>query len=332
MKALLSLVLLFMTIFTSTAQVVITNKNFSIGSTGRIGVGFSPNGEGNTGKSLNLSGQGSIGGRMEQTDYMDLLPALHFTPVFSGKDSTSIFFQARIGVYSANGQFLGNISSRSTDGLTFILPETFIEAKNIMGSPWSAWAGARYRRYDDIHINDYFYFDDHSSQGFGVSYKKTEFTMLFPASTDSSATNSYIYTISMNGTRTKAFRQRLVFIGEHSIVLNNGGIIKLLAEFHHLSATSKNAIPTYSADYGWVAGIKYSTPLKTFKKGSFNQLSVRYGKGIANGGDNGNTQTWQTYGAPDAQTGKYTNAYSFTAVEHVLLNLTNRFSINGYSI
>ncbi len=43
------LLLLLTSIFTlaSYAQVVITNPNFSLGTTGRIGVGLSPNGEGN---------------------------------------------------------------------------------------------------------------------------------------------------------------------------------------------------------------------------------------------------------------------------------------------
>ena len=60
---------------------------FFNGTTGRIGVGASPTGEGNMWKPLNLSGQGSLAGRMEQTDYFDLLPALHFTPKLIGKDS-----------------------------------------------------------------------------------------------------------------------------------------------------------------------------------------------------------------------------------------------------
>ncbi|MFV8326987.1 hypothetical protein [Flavobacterium sp. ZS1P14] len=74
------------------SPVVITNSNFSLGTTGRIGVGLSPNGEGNMWKPLNLSGQGSLGGRMEQNDYVDILPALHFTPKIIGKDSTNVTF------------------------------------------------------------------------------------------------------------------------------------------------------------------------------------------------------------------------------------------------
>ena len=166
------LLLLLTSIFTlaSYAQVVITNPNFSLGTTGRIGVGLSPNGEGNMWKPLNLSGQDSLGGRMEQTDYIDILPAIHFTPKIIDKDSTNVTFQIRLGMYSANGQFVGNVSSRSNGGLTFILPEAFVEARNIMSSKWSAWAGARFRRYDDIHISDYFYFDVNFNIHFYVHY------------------------------------------------------------------------------------------------------------------------------------------------------------------
>jgi maltoporin len=313
------------------AQVVITNSNFSLGTTGRIGVGLSPNGEGNNWKPLNLSGQGSLGGRMEQVDYVDILPAIHFTPKIIGKDSTNVTFQMRLGMYSANGQFVGNVSSRSNNGLTFILPEAYVEATNILGSKWSAWAGSRFRRYDDIHISDYFYFDDHSSQGFGVKYKNTELTMLMPASSDSTGVYPYNYQVTVAGATNPAIRQRMVWIGEQSFHFKNNQTIKLLGEFHYVSKSSQEASKNYPSDNGWVAGIKYNSPFKTVKPGSFNQISARYGSGIANGGDNGNTFTWATYGAPDSE-GKYTNAYSFTMVEHFLLNISNKFSINGYGV
>ena len=327
MKTKLLLLLISIISMAGYAQVVITNPNFSLGTTGRIGVGLSPNGEGNMWKPLNLSGQGSLGGRMEQTDYVDILPAIHFTPKIIDKDSTNVTFQMRLGMYSANGQFVGNVSSRSNGGLTFILPEAFVEARNIMGSKWSAWAGARFRRYDDIHISDYFYFDDHSAQGFGVSHKNTELTMLMPASADSTNVYPYNYEITVAGATNPAIRQRMVWIGEHSIPFKNTSVLKLLGEFHYVSANSKDASKVYPADKGWVVGAKYNSPFKTKLPGSFNQLSARYGAGIANGGDNGNTFTC----APD-EDGKYNNAYSFTMVEHFLLNLSQKFSINGYGV
>ena len=329
-KTITLLLLLFSTMF-SMAQVVITNSNFSMGTTGRIGVGLSPNGEGNQWRPLNLSGQGSLGGRMEQIDYIDILPAFHFSPKILDKDSTNITFQMRLGMYSNNGQFIGNASSRTDNGLTFILPEAYVEATNIMGSRWSAWAGSRFRRYDDIHISDYFYFDDHSSQGFGVSHKNTELTMLMPASSNTGSIFPYNYEVTVAGATNSAIRQRMVWIGEHSFKLKNNNTIKLLGEFHHVSANSDEASIKYPADNGWVAGIKYNSPFKTAMPGSFNQISARYGSGIANGGDNGNSFTWATYGAPDAQ-GRYNSAYSFTMVEHFLLNVSKKFSINGYGV
>ncbi|WP_367769905.1 carbohydrate porin [Flavobacterium sp. WC2421] len=331
MKKTVATFLLSFSAMLSYSQVVITNSNFSMGTTGRIGVGLSPNGEGNQWRPLNLSGQGSLGGRMEQTDYIDILPAFHFTPKLVGKESTNVTFQMRLGMYSNNGQFIGNTSTQTKNGLTFILPEAYVEATNIMGSKWSAWAGSRFRRYDDIHISDYFYFDDHSSQGFGVSHKTTELTMLMPASSNTGSIYPYNYEVTVAGATNAAIRQRMVWIGEHSFKFKNDNTIKLLGEFHYASASSNEASIKYASDNGFVAGIKYNSPFKTAMPGSFNQISARYGTGIANGGDNGNTFTWATYGAPDAA-GKYNGAYSFTMVEHFLLNISKKFSINGYGV
>ncbi|EHQ26724.1 hypothetical protein Mucpa_2609 [Mucilaginibacter paludis DSM 18603] len=316
------------------AQIVITNQSFSMGTTGRIGSGISPSIPGHTGRQLNLTGQGSLGSRLEQGDYIDLLPSFHFTPVNANKDSTRIDFQARLAFYSTNGTFLGNVNSSSIGGMVSSLPEAFVEASNIVGSHWSVWAGARYMRYDDIHICDYFYFDDHSSQGFGVKYKNTSFSMFFPAAIDTSSSGilPYSYENIISGKKSLTYRQREIFVLEHNIRKWPGNDIKLLGEFHLVAGSAARATPYYPEDKGWVAGIKWSHDIKTEQKGSFNQFAIRYGTGVANGGDNGNTQTWRTYGAPDPITGLYTGAYSFTAVEHFLLNCSNKFSLNGYAV
>ncbi|WP_228372440.1 carbohydrate porin [Chryseobacterium daeguense] len=108
--------------------------------------------------------------------------------------------------------------------------------------------------------------------------------------------------------------------------------MKLLAEFHTVDKSGKHSVENYPSDNGWVLGAKLNSNLKTKLPGSFNQISVRYGAGIANGGESGNSQTWRTYGAPDETTGTYKGAYSLTAVEHILLNLSNRWSLNGYAV
>ncbi|KPE52787.1 carbohydrate porin [Chryseobacterium indologenes] len=318
------------------AQITITNKKFSLGTTGRIGAGYSPNADGKTGRQLNLNNQGSLGGRMDQGDYVDFLPAFHFSPVVNGDSTTStkIDMQARLSFYSG-GTFLGNVDSKSNQGMIIALPEAFVEARNIMGSDWDVWAGSRWLRYDDIHIADYFYFDDHSATGWGIKHKNTRFSMFFPAAIDTAASNStpYSYTNVISGSKNLIYRQREVFVLEQALPFKNSGhSLKLLAEFHHVEKSGENSIEQYPSDRGWVFGAKLNTRLPTEIPGSFNQISVRYGTGIANGGDNGNTQTWRTYGAPDELTKTYKSAYSLTVVEHFLWNISNRWALNPYAV
>jgi maltoporin len=249
----------------------ITNKAFSFGSYGRVGVGYSPTITGNTSRQLNLLGMGSIGGRLEEQDYVELIAALHFKPVSKQEDTTEINVQTRMALFSAGSQFIGNITTASFRGLTISLPELYVEANHIRGSKWSTWIGAKFFRDNDIHIADHFYFDDHSSQGFGLKYDKTSFAVLFPAAVDTNASYPpYFYTNIVNGTASLALRQRTVLVLEHLIALGaNKSTLKLLGEFHQLSdATAEEASQAgynYPSDKGWVLGVKHSIDLKTKK-------------------------------------------------------------------
>ena len=62
----------------NSAAQIISNKMFSLGTYGRVGAGFSPAIKGNIGRSLNLNGMGSVGGRMEEADYAELVAAFHY--------------------------------------------------------------------------------------------------------------------------------------------------------------------------------------------------------------------------------------------------------------
>ncbi|NAW52236.1 carbohydrate porin [Elizabethkingia argentiflava] len=311
---------------------MITNKKVSLGSTGRMGAAYSPNSDGNTGKQLNLNNQGSLGGRLDQNDYVEFLPAIQFTPVI-GKDTTQVYMQARLS-FASGGTFLGNVDTKSTNGMVVALPEAFIEARNIMGSNWDVWAGSRFLRSDDVHVADLFYFDDHSSTGWGARYKNTQFSMFFPAAIDTAASNStpYSYTNIISGMKSLVYRQREVFILEQLIPFKNQHTLKLLAEFHNVDKSGRHAVEKYPSDWGWVLGAKLSTKLKTNLPGSFNQFAVRYGARIANGGESGNSQTWRTFGAPHQEDYTYKGAYSFSLVEHLLWNVSKRWSLNPYAI
>ena len=314
-------------------QAVTNNKHFSIGSYGRVGIARGDKIQ--YPRSLNLNGMGSIGGRMEEADYFELATALRFAPVTGSVDTTNITVQARLALYTTQGQIIGNVTSNSYGGITAALPELFAEAKNIMGSQWSVWIGARFFRGDDIHIADHFYFDDHSSQGFGIQYKNTQLSLMFPGAVDTaSSLPPYFYLNIVNGTPVLGLRNRSVYILEHSFPFTNG-YLKLIGEYHRLAdgtladtTTSSN----YPADYGFVIGAKYKKNLNTKLPGSFYDASIRYGSGIANGGDGGASKTFLTYGGPNLITQDFRNAWSVAATGSVLWNVSNGYSVNAYGV
>jgi maltoporin len=314
---------------------VISNKNFSFGTYGRVGIGYGLGTAAAFPQSLNLNGMGSIGGRFEENDYFELASAFHFTPKTSESKTTKIHLQARFAFYTTQGQLIGNVSNKSIGGITTALPELFAEAKNINGSDWSLWFGARLFRGDDIHIIDHFYFDDHSGQGVGIQHKNTKLSVIFTGSIDTTSSlppNFYLNIV--NGTPTLGLRNKYVSILEHEIQLKKG-YLKLMGEFQRLPsglAEDANTQYNYPADWGAVLGVKYHTNIATRLPGSFNAISARYGTGIANGGDGGSSRTYVTYGAPNIETNNFRNANSFAFTETFLMNFNENYSLNGYAI
>lgn len=321
------------TSLTQAQQPATTNKHFSIGSYGRAGIARGDNFQ--YPRSLNLNGMGSIGGRMEEVDYFELATALHFDPSTATSDTTSITIQSRLAIYTTQGQIIGNVNSKSYGGITAALPELFAEARNIMGSPWSVWVGARFFRGEDIHIADHFYFDDHSAQGFGLQHKNTQLSIMFPSAVDTaSSLPPYFYLNIVNGTPVLGLRNRSVYILEHTIPLANS-YLKLLTEFQQLASGTLSDTTTstnYPADVGYVLGAKFKKNLNTKLPGSFYDFSIRYGAGIANGGDGGGSKTFLTYGGPNLETQNFRKAWSIALTESVLWNISSNYSFNAYSI
>ncbi len=338
------LVILFsLVVFESNAQIQyqnVSNKQLSLGSYGRVGVDWSfDDGASSIGRRLNLNNMGSIGGRMEEQDYFELAPALHFTPT---KDEvTKIDVQFRFAVYSESLTSIGNSTTSSLGGLTIAVPELFAQARNIGGSGVNVWIGSRFYRGADVHIADHFYFNDHSGQGFGIEYKDTRFATLFVEATDTTSTvPPYFYLNFKTGTPSTALRQRTVFILEHDFVLNKrkNSKITALGEFHSMpdggEPTGDDDLDQYNypSDRGFVIGLRHHSDIHKMKEGSFNDFSVRLGTGIANGGDGGLSRTWLTYGAPNAETRDFKGAYSLALVNHALFNYSKKHSLNWYTI
>ncbi|CDF79118.1 maltoporin [Formosa agariphila KMM 3901] len=316
------------------------NKNFALGSYGRVGVDWSfENGE-SIGRRLNLNNMGSIGGRLEEQDYVELVPNFMFRP--KAGDSTEIHVQVRLSIYSRSLTYIGNTSTSGTGGLTFQLPELYAEARNIRGKDLNIWIGSRVYRGPDVHIADHFYYNDHSGQGVGVEYKKSRLAAIFVSSVDTTSTlPPYFYLNIETGTPSAALRQRTVLVGEHDFKVNENSTISALAELHYIgdgnngNETTENEdiedAVNFPSDRGFVIGGRYHNEFSRMKAGSFNDFTLRYGTGIANGGDGGMSKTWLTYGAPNESL-TFKGAYSLALVNHTVLNVSDNYAFNGYVI
>jgi maltoporin len=311
----------------------ISNKSFSLGSYGRAGVDWTTQRSGSIGRRLNLNNMGSIGGRMEEQDYIELVPAFHFKPA-GENDPTKIHVQMRLAGFSKD---LSRIAYTSTaSNLSLVMPELFVEARNIGGSGWNVWAGARLYRGGDIHIADHYYFNDHSGQGFGVEHNNLRMGAIFIASTDTSTTYPpYFYINIATGTPSAELRQRVKAFFEYDFQLNKTNTLTALAEIHYMStAHETDELPDvidYPGDYGYVLGARFKSEIN-IQEGVTNQLAVRLGKGIANGGDGGLSNTHLTFGAPNIEDKNFRKAYSVSLVNDVFINHNERSNTSAYVI
>jgi len=348
MKGIFTLSVLLLIIFPSItnsqiAYQAIDNKNFTLGSYGRIGVDWSFVNGGSIGRRLNLNNMGSIGGRMEEQDYLEIAPVLQFKP-FKDDDATKISMQLRFSMYNRSLSTFGNSSTSSLGGLTIAIPEMFVEAQNINGSGVNVWVGSRLYRGPDVHIADHFYFNDHSGQGFGVEFKQSRLSAIFVSSTDTTSTlPPYFYLNIATGTPSLALRQRLVINLEHDFQLSENQTLTFLGEFHRMGnntdtttiATPQNEddiILNYPTDFGYVLGLRLTTNIGEENSGQYNKLAVRYGARLANGGDGGMSKTFYTYGAPDRENLNFKGAYSLSLVDEVFLNISESSFLNAYVI
>ncbi len=309
---------------------------FFIGSYGRIGVDWNYENKGSVGRRLNLNNMGSIGGRMEEQDYLELATGINFTPKVKS-DSMNVRVQTRFSFYSRSLNLFGNSSSTDLGGLTFAIPELYIEARGVGKKDlFNVWVGSRLYRGPDVHIADCFYFNDHSGQGAGVEYKNTRLAAIMVFNLDTTATvPPYFYLNIKTGTPSLGLRQRSVLILEQDQKLSPNQKLTYLLEYHRMGDASEEdtvTILNYPSDHGFVFGLRHHIDLPRFIEGSFNDLAIRYGNGIANGGDGGVTRTYLTFGAPNLDTHDFRDAYSWALVNQFVMNLSNKFSLHGYLI
>jgi maltoporin len=292
---------------------------------GRVGVAWAPSaGDFIQGRSLNLTGN-SLGGRLEEGDYLEPSLKLHLLkPPAENKDAPYAYAVLTPAMWANNGLFIALTSNRFAQTLTLELGEAYVTAGNVLIPGLKFWGGARFFRGTNVYLADYWYFNNLSAQGVGAQYGGLDVAVLLQTSINGS---QYNFDSDGDG-KLDVRRQRTVLVGQYKHEFSNGHSAHLLAELHALPERRMSGTQSpLPSDLGWVAGLKSKLNLGN---GSFNELSVRYGSRIANGGQAG-SPTWVTFGAP-ALNGKYRNAYSLEAVEHILYNVNPLLSLNAYGI
>lgn len=298
---------------------------------GRMGVGWMLSGQLATGKSMNLGDKRMIGGRLEEGDYLEPVIKTH---VIKGDSPDDIKADVVLtfGMFAGNGSFLSLISSNQFPTLNIELFQAYAEAQNVFTPGLTMWIGQRQYRGSDIHIADYFYFNDLSGQGAGIKYKGLDTAVLLQTGADVTAPVPQ-YQADLNGDGTSDVqRQRTIFVAQYTHPLPfNESSVQGLGELHllpELRMGEQPPVPNRPSDYGWVLGAKLHLDLK---KGNFNDFSVRYGSRIANGAWGG-SNTFNTFGSPTADGHYDYGAYGLEVAEHFLWNFGRTLTLNAYGL
>jgi maltoporin len=314
----------------STALAGLEAGPVELGMYGRMGVAWNPqNGRYIHGKSLNLLGS-PLGGRLEEGDYLEPTIKLNIVRP-TAEDNTKPWFHVVLtpSMFSNNGSFLGAFANNFSAQLRIELFQAYLEAGNILIPDLTLWAGQRFYRGSDVHIADYYFFNQLNSQGFGAKYKGWDVAVLLQTSSGSGQYSATQDDDDPDTDDPSFQRQRTVFVAQYVLPVMEKHSVHFLGEAHLLPANRAQigGEPIALRDGGYALGVKGRLDLGN---GSFNETAVRLGGGIANGAFNA-ASTWNTYGRPD-EDGQYSKALGFELVDHFLYNINPLLTVNAYGI
>jgi maltoporin len=296
---------------------------------GRMGTGWTPSGQVIAGRYMNLGDRRAIGGRLEEGDYLE--PGLRYHALQGTKETdTMVDLVMDVEMWSADGAILSDLANGALDELRIYPLQAYMQAHNVLVPDLDIWIGSRLFRKQDIHIADYFYFNNLPSQGLGAFYKGLDVSVLMTTG------NSPFYQVNMNAgqpmpnTPDMARRFRTMFVAQYALPIGlRSSFVQGLGEVHVVPKSRKgdieappNVNPT---DYGWVGGAKLHLDLGGE---NFNSTSIRYGTRIANGAASGRA-TYDTFGVPGLD-GTYEGAAGVEFVEHFGVQFGQVLALNGY--
>lgn len=193
----------------------------SISSYGRLGISSSLRKE-QIGSRLNLLNQGSIGGRHEETDYIEIAPTAHISRLMHlDNKAPHIALVMRWQFFSGASGGLIFDNTKAVIGEAYILVDSMYTKK---GKHVSVWMGQRYYRQYYSRITDYFFYNNLTAQGIGVTIAKCSLALL--------TTVPQTISGSPYGDVLTPDFQRLVLNLQYKQPLGESHYIKYLAEAH----------------------------------------------------------------------------------------------------
>ncbi|WP_394824631.1 carbohydrate porin [Pendulispora albinea] len=317
----------------NTASAEISSDRVEFMGYGRMGIGWTKSGQVVSGRYMNLTRRRALGGRLEEGDYLEPMMRLHLKKADKDKDTeTTVDLVTSFEMYSSGGSVVSSLSNGDTDSIKIFPEQAYIQAKNVFTPGLEIWLGSRLYRKNDIHIADYYYFNNLPAQGVGAIYTRPGFGEIDVAILTKTGSSPFFRTnVGMpDGPPQQVTRQRTMFVAEYKYLFGpKTSFVQALGELHVVPRSGKQDIQTDAAvnppDWGAVGGAKVHLD---FGGDSFSDTSIRYGTRIANGAESGGS-TFDTFGSTAAD-GTYKGAYGVELVEHFGIDIQRVVGINGY--
>ncbi len=274
------------------------------------------------GQRLSLTGMGSIGGRHEEADWLELGSSFHLNRIMGwDKDAPIVKLHTLFSMFPTQGPYIHLATGAGIQEL-YVTVDDYLWKK-----PVQFWAGLRYYRTQNIEACDYFNFNNLSGPTAGLKIGNSQIAII----TDSPFINN---SGGQYGTAPDPYRTRLILALQHQQKFGEKHLIDFLTEYHtgsweiHNDSTGQTL--NEGIAQGWVLGLRHHYQI-TPK--IVNRASIRYGAGIANGpnDDNWSSRTFVTVGNPNDQ-GTFKGANAWHLTNNIQFQASNLFNFETYVI
>lgn len=214
------------------------------------------NNPGSQGNEFRLGNECSTYG--ETTFLFDFLDS----PQSNTEDKSKFTLQTTFAFFPENNTQYGDEASKNDIDIV----ETFFEARNLEGLPYTYWVGKRFYRDVDVHMNDFYYFAAMNGVGAGVKD-----IPLFSGKFAVAYLQENMKSETSNDELTKSYLDFRLF----DVSVNENNSINFWLAVGH-APQGKIDTKTYEKIYGGSLGFRLRTNLQS----GFNDLALIYGQGL----------------------------------------------------